>query len=52
VIDDLETKKREIKSLIEACYELNCDELLVITWDYEGEEEVKNKRIKFLPLWK
>jgi len=51
-IDDLETKKREMKSLIEASNELNCNDLLIITWDYEEEEEFKNKKIRFLPLWK
>ncbi len=51
-IDDLETKKREIKSLIEASNELDCDDLLIITWDCEKEEGFKNKKIRFVPLWK
>ena len=47
-----EIEKREIKSLVKASKELGCKNLLVITWDYEGEEKVKGKEIKFIPLWK
>jgi len=47
-----EIKEREIKGLVKASELLRCKDLLVITWDFEGEEEVKGKRIKFLPLWK
>ena len=49
-IDEID--KREIKALIKASNELKCKDLLVITWDYEGEEEIKGKRIKFMPLWR
>ncbi|MBC8522251.1 MAG: hypothetical protein H8D26_09770 [Methanomicrobia archaeon] len=41
-----------MKSLIKASKELKSEDLLVITWDYEAEEEFKGKRIKFTPLWK
>ncbi len=55
-IQDFETKKREIRSLIKASAEFNCKTLLVITWDYEAEEKVKwrgrEAEVKFLPLWK
>jgi len=47
-----EIKKREIKSLLKASKELKCKDLLVITWDYEGEEKIGRKKIKFKPLWK
>lgn len=47
-----EIEKREIASLIKASKELKCRNLLVITWDYEAEEKYKNKKIKFVPLWK
>jgi len=43
---------REIKALLKASELLKCKNLLVVTWDYEAEEKVKNKNIKFLPLWK
>ena len=46
-----EIEDREINALIEASQELNCDELLVITWDTEKEEKIKGKNIKFIPLW-
>ncbi|MCL5101481.1 MAG: ATP-binding protein [Candidatus Parvarchaeota archaeon] len=47
-----EIKKRETQSLLIGASELKCNDLLVITWDYEAEEKVKGKRIKFIPLWK
>ena len=47
-----EVERREIKSLLKAGRELKCKNLLVITWDYEGEEEIENRKIKFVPLWK
>ncbi|MEM7826338.1 MAG: hypothetical protein QW451_01770 [Candidatus Aenigmatarchaeota archaeon] len=47
-----EVEKREIKALIKASEELKCKNLLVITWDYEDEVKVKNKKIVFKPLWK
>jgi predicted AAA+ superfamily ATPase len=31
---------------------LNCNNLLVITWDYEDEITVENRKIVFKPLWK
>jgi len=51
-LSDPETKNREINSLLNASKELNCNDLVVITLDYEGEEKVKEKKIKFIPLWK
>ncbi len=51
-ISDIETKERESKALVKASDLLKCKNLLCITWDYEGEEKFKNKRIKFIPLWK
>lgn len=51
-IDNFVTKDREIKSLIKASKDLRCKNLLVITLDYEAEEKIKGKKIKFIPLWK
>jgi len=51
-IDELKTYKRETNALIEANEELNCGNLLIITWDHEKEEYIKGKKIKFIPLWK
>jgi len=50
--DKNEIKEREIKSLFKASQELRCNNLLIITWDYEAEENYKGKKIKFIPLWK
>lgn len=45
-----EIPEREIASLLRASEELQCDNLTVITWDYEGKHAVKGKEIKFIPL--
>ncbi|GAH73111.1 unnamed protein product, partial [marine sediment metagenome] len=47
-----EIEKREINGLIKASEELKCNDLLVITWDYEEEEEINGKKIIYTPLWK
>lgn len=47
-----ETKERETSAIVRASKELECDNLLVITGDYEGTEQVHNKTIQFIPLWK
>ncbi|MCD6246840.1 MAG: ATP-binding protein [Candidatus Diapherotrites archaeon] len=49
-IDEIE--KREIKALLKASKQLKCNNLLCITWDYEATEEIKGKKIRFIPLWK
>lgn len=55
-IGDVKTKEREVRALIKASKELKCKNLLVITRDYEAEEQIKwfstRRKIKFLPLWK
>ena len=47
-----EIQKREITGLLRAEEEFKCSNLLVITWEYEGEEMVNDKRIRYEPLWK
>ncbi|PKM92547.1 MAG: ATPase, partial [Elusimicrobia bacterium HGW-Elusimicrobia-4] len=47
-----ETKKREMDALARAMDDLNLSEGLVITEDYEGEDKIEDKVIRFLPLWK
>ena len=51
-LSEPEVKKREINSLIKAGKELKCNNLSIITWDYEAEEKIRNKKIKFIPIWK
>lgn len=51
-----ESKEREIRSLLKASKELKCNNLIIITENYESEEnaewrEIKRK-IKYIPLWK
>jgi len=43
-----EIEKRETRSLSKAARELKCNDLLIITWDYEKE----TGGIKFIPIWK
>ncbi|EEZ92578.1 MAG: hypothetical protein BJBARM4_0838 [Candidatus Parvarchaeum acidiphilum ARMAN-4] len=45
-------KPREINNLLFASKDLHCNNLLVITWDYEAQEKIEGKTIKFIPLWK
>lgn len=47
-----EIEEREIKSLVKASQELKCNNLLVITFNFENEEKFKGKKIKFISLWK
>lgn len=49
---DIEVKEREVKSLLKASKELKCKDLNIITEDYEKEEKIEKRKIKFIPLWK
>ena len=51
-VEDFETKEREVGALLKAGDELKCDNMVVITWDYEAVEKYGDKKIKFLPMWK
>jgi len=55
-IKDENVKKREIRSLIQSSKDLRCKSLIIITGDYEAEEEISwfgiERKIKFIPLWK
>jgi predicted AAA+ superfamily ATPase len=50
--DRREVPERELTSLGIASKALRCKNLLVITWDYEGEERLDGRIVKFTPLWK
>ena len=50
-IDDPKTNERELKPLVKAADERDCSDLLVITWDWEGEDEFNGCGILFVPLW-
>jgi len=47
-----EIDQREIASFKTAASELKCDDMLVITWDYEGTMPMGGKTVVFIPLWK
>jgi predicted AAA+ superfamily ATPase len=47
-----EINERETKALIKASKKLRCKDLKIITWDYEDEEILDKKTIKFIPIWK
>lgn len=53
---DLKTKSREVRSLLKAGKELKCKNLLVVTENYEKEENAEwfgiKGKIRFIPLWK
>ena len=51
-VSDYEVKKREIRSLIKAMKELETKNAIIITWDYEGEETIGEKMIRYIPVWK
>jgi uncharacterized protein len=49
---DEKTKEREIRGLVLASEELECDRLTIVTLDYEGIEKFNEKTIKFIPYLK
>lgn len=51
-IDNDKTKKREINALVKAADETGCDNLMVLTWDYEAKETFDEREIHYLSLWK
>ena len=49
---DLNIRMREIVALLKASEELRCNNLSIVTLDYEDEEVINSKRVVFKPLWK
>lgn len=51
-----DTRKREIRALLNGSKELKCDNLLIITDDYEATETEEwygtKRKVNFIPLWK
>jgi predicted AAA+ superfamily ATPase len=47
-----ELKQNRVNALLKASKNLRCNKLLFITWDFDGEEIIKEKKMKFVPLWK
>lgn len=50
--DQAKVIKRETNALIEAAMELNCSDLLILTWDKADIIEISNFKINLLPVWK
>lgn len=51
-IEELKASKRETRALIEAAKELNCTNLLLITWDKEDNIESDQIKITMIPAYK
>jgi len=51
-LDRPDTVSREIRSLIKASNELDCDDLLIIGGDRDKVEDIKGSNVRFVPLWK
>lgn len=51
-VDNPITREREIKALLKGANKLRCNNLTIITDDYEDEEFHQDRKIKFIPLWK
>ncbi len=51
-LEDIDTKKREFKGLLDAMKTYELSEGLILTKDEEGEEVIDGKTIKILPIWK
>jgi uncharacterized protein len=47
-----DVEARELEAFEVAASELNCQNLLVVTWDYEDSKMIGDKTVKFVPLWK
>jgi predicted AAA+ superfamily ATPase len=47
-----ELERRELESLVKASEALRCGDLLLLTWDLEGELVRDGKRIRAVPLWR
>ncbi len=46
------TKKRELRALAQVAKKLHPERLLVITEEYEGEEEYAYGKVVYIPVWK
>ena len=51
-LDQMDTKNREIKSLIKAMDSFKLNQGLIITKNYNSVETIDNKKIIFKPLWR
>jgi len=45
-------EKREFKGLVQACFDLNIGDTLILTYNQEFEKDEGGIQIKVLPAWK
>lgn len=50
--DKNEIDEREVAAFEVATSELKCENVLVITWDYEWTISIGNRLVNYVPLWK
>lgn len=50
--ENFTTKEREVKILLKASKEFRCNNLLILTNNYEEDLKVQGKKIKIIPVWK
>jgi len=51
-LTDEKTREREVRSLVSGARELNCTELLLISGEKVGEEEIDGHSIRYVPLYR
>lgn len=51
-MDDMNTKERELRSLLKAMDEFKLKDGVVITEDFEDEERIDDKKVFYKPIWK
>ncbi len=51
-ISDIETERREVKSLLKSDKEIDCNKRIIITFDLEKQLKVNDIVIDVIPIWK
>ncbi len=51
-LDDIDTKEREVDSLLSALKEFKLQAGIIITENFESEEKTGDRTIRYIPLWK
>jgi len=51
-VNESKTKKRELDNLLTAMDEFKLKDGLILTRDYEDEERIESKKIRYIPIWK
>jgi hypothetical protein len=47
-----DAKKRELRAIAKAVKKLNPEKIIIITDDYESEEDFGGRKIQYIPLWR